>query len=250
MSSAELTPPNTARRDESLRYAARQARVVARLEAVVRAMEAERARRPGGGEPGADGDAHPSRLGRELAEILEEAERLAGDFDQHLRLSSSPTRWQAAGLRLHGRLERHQVLAAIQEAVVGVVGCEQMAVFEVDPARSLLTPISWFGIDERPFATVPLGSGLIGRTALDGRTFVRDGAGLGMGARPEEAQLTACIPLRLDREVLGVIALFRLPAHKDELEPADLELFEVLSTQAGPALRFATLREAALGARA
>ena len=48
--------------------------------------------------------------------------------------------------------------------------------------------------------------------------------------------VTACIPLNVDGEITGIIVLFRLLSHKVALEPADIELLEVLSQHVGTAL--------------
>jgi hypothetical protein len=48
--------------------------------------------------------------------------------------------------------------------------------------------------------------------------------------------LTAAVPLRIDGQATGVIAVFRLLEQKAGLDPTDLELFDVLSRQAAMAL--------------
>ena len=58
-----------------------------------------------------------------------------------------------------------------------------------------------------------------------------------------EEDLTACIPLRVGHEVLGVVVVFRLLGHKPVLGDNDQALFELISSHAGLALHLRTPRE-------
>ncbi len=147
--------------------------------------------------------------------------------------------------RLHGTLERKEVVASIEEIVSSLVGSEEPAIFEVDPGGSTLRLAASLGIDPEPFRTVAFGTGLVGRTAETGEAYVI-GRSEPSAARPEEAHLTACIPLALGGRVVGAIAIFRmLPQKTSGLEPLDYELFELLGTHAATALYCSGLREAA-----
>ena len=93
-----------------------------------------------------------------------------------------------------------------------------------------------------------MGSGLIGRAAASGETFL---AGRDDGDRsPREEHLTACIPLRVGDRATGAIAIFRLlPQKVDGLGVLDHELFDLLASQAGVAL-YATALHASSAAEA
>ncbi len=56
------------------------------------------------------------------------------------------------------------------------------------------------------------------------------------GPAERDGGLTAAVPLKIDRQVTGVIAIFRLLEQKPGLDPTDHELFDVLSHQAAMAL--------------
>jgi GAF domain-containing protein len=62
-----------------------------------------------------------------------------------------------------------------------------------------------------------------------------------MATASGEPPVTACIPLSLDGQVTGVIAIFRLLSHKPALAAADKELFDLLASQAAVALYCARL---------
>jgi transcriptional regulator with GAF, ATPase, and Fis domain len=82
---------------------------------------------------------------------------------------------------------------------------------------------------------MPLHSSLIGRAVRSGRVYLA-GKENAAGATAEESSLTACIPLKLDDEVIGAIAIFQLLQHKSALEDLDYEMFDLLATHAATAL--------------
>jgi hypothetical protein len=141
-----------------------------------------------------------------------------------------------ATARIHTSLHHSDVLVAIQEIVTNLIGSEQLAVFEVDRGRASLRLCSAHGVDRAALEGVRFGVGLIGGCAKSGRSFTTGQppvtAPLGI-----ETELTACIPLVLNGSVTGVVAIFRLLAHKQRLAPIDYELFSLLATQASIALR-------------
>jgi K+-sensing histidine kinase KdpD len=140
-----------------------------------------------------------------------------------------------ASYRLHGTLDREEVIAAIQEIIANLVGSEEAALFEVDPDKQTLELVASFGVDREQCPSIALGSGLIGLTARTGEILVVDSSQLS-GATGLESRLTACVPLKLDDKVTGVIAIFGLLPQKGGIEDLDRELFDLLATQAAFAL--------------
>jgi hypothetical protein len=80
-----------------------------------------------------------------------------------------------------------------------------------------------------------LHSSLIGRAVQTGKVYLAAKEETA-GAAAEESNLTTCIPLRLDDEVIGAIAIFQLLQHKPALEELDYEMFDLLATHAATAL--------------
>ena len=58
---------------------------------------------------------------------------------------------------------------------------------------------------------------------------------------PQETNLTACIPLKLDREIIGVIVILGLLPQKIGLEWADFELLKYLETHGAVAAKLQNL---------
>ncbi|HET6900542.1 MAG TPA: GAF domain-containing protein [Vicinamibacteria bacterium] len=140
-----------------------------------------------------------------------------------------------ASYRLHGTLDRGEVISAVQEIIANLIGSEEAALFEIDPDTKTLELVASFGVDRDQCPPIPVGSGLIGLTARTGEILVVDPS-QASGATGLESRLTACIPLKLDGTVTGVIAIFGLLPQKGGIEDLDRELFDLLATQAAFAL--------------
>jgi nitrate/nitrite-specific signal transduction histidine kinase len=181
-----------------------------------------------------------AQLESNLERARSEGERFAEQYRELESQNANLANLYVASYRLHGTLERSEVLSTIQEIVTNLVGCEEIAVFEADANGAALQLVASTGIDPAVYREVRVGSGLIGRCAQTGETFVasdREPA----ARSEEEALLTACVPLRLNDRVSGAIALFRLLPQKTGIEPLDRELFDLLATHAATALHCATL---------
>jgi putative methionine-R-sulfoxide reductase with GAF domain len=142
---------------------------------------------------------------------------------------------------LHSSVGRDDVLEAIRDVVINLIGSDQVAIFERRRGTDVLLLAPWVGLQPLDYALIRLGGGVIGQAAARGELYVADEAEGGADSR-DEPRLTACVPLRIDDEVIGLIAIFRLLPHKTGLEPLDLDLLRLLATHAGTALYRAQLR--------
>jgi hypothetical protein len=221
-------------------YAEHQAELVAKLEVVVASLDQERAQLEAEVKSLRaviqSRESDRSRLSAQVAEIVEENKRLSAEYVQVEHQSSSLANLYAASFRLHDSLDRAEVLTAIQEIVISIIGCEEQAILALDETAGTLGRIASFGLAEDRLQSVPLGSGVIGRTAATGEAYIRDDNPDEAVTDPGEAGLTACIPLKVGDKVTGVIALFTLLSHKPGIEDVDRELFELLGTQAATTL--------------
>jgi hypothetical protein len=124
--------------------------------------------------------------------------------------------------------DREQVLDAIEEIVVNMIGSEEVAIFEADQPERRMRIARVRGIDVRhprfSLASAPV------RQVLAG----------GNQVLPAGRELTAVVPLRIATTVYGAVAVFRLLAQKPSLDPTDRELMELLSLQGAIALFSAT----------
>jgi hypothetical protein len=175
------------------------------------------------------------QLESQLERVRKETERDSARYAEIEQQNSNLANLYVASYRLHGTLDRKEVLAAIQEIIANLIGSEDAAIFEVDRERKALGFVAGFGVAPERCPEVALGSGIIGRAAETGEIYVA-GPGAAADAAAHESDLTACIPLCLDGTVTGAIAIFKLLPQKPGVEDIDRELFELLATHAATAL--------------
>ncbi len=186
----------------------------------------------------AEGRVEGERLRARLAEIEGEHRRLCDDFVAVEEQNSELAALYAALVRLHGTLDRSEVLDAIQEIVVNIVGSEELAVYELAPDGKELVLARSCGVDGSRRGRIRVGGGTVGRVAATGRAFLA-----GRGESPDDPDLTACIPLALGGRVTGAVAIYRLLGQKPLLSDADGRIFELLGTHAASALYLTGLHE-------
>lgn len=167
-------------------------------------------------------------LEQKVAAIEAEKLRFSEEYQRIERQNTNLANLYVTSYRLHSTLERGEVLSVILEILINLVGSEEVAIFEINEQQKMLELATSFGIDTDEHDGLPLGSGVIGGVAETGKTFIGDGS--------EDASVTACVPMKVDGKVTGVITVFSLLPQKSELESMDMELFELLSTHAAVAL--------------
>ena len=178
------------------------------------------------------------RLKRSVIEAEQESAQFSDRYLEVERQSANLANLYVASYRLHGSVDLEEVLTAIQEIVANLIGSEELAVFDVDHEQEKLSLMFSHGIDAEHYRSMGFGDGQIGRTARTGLTYIADADGA-PGA--DEANLSACVPLKLDGEVNWLIALFRLLPQKEGFEEMDRELFDLLGNQSATALYCAVL---------
>jgi len=180
-----------------------------------------------------------ARRDNKVRVLEQETRRQLEQFVEVEMQNSNVANLYVASFRLHGTLERDQVLAAIREIVINLIGSEELLVYELDDRAKELVLVTQFGMESvlERWRRLKMGHGIVGKTAETGELFVAaDAPGGRAGAAPGEEHLQAAIPLVLDGRTTGVIAIFRLLGHKRGLEDVDRELFDLLARQAASAL--------------
>jgi nitrate/nitrite-specific signal transduction histidine kinase len=155
------------------------------------------------------------RLEKQLATIESSSRDLSRRYTEVEQQNSDLTNLYVASNRLHESLDRSEVLAAIQEIIINLVGSEELAVFELNEDGTALELAGSFGIEPKRFDKIPL---------TEGGTLLRG------------EKMAACVPLMLGDRTVGAVALFSLLPQKAGLERIDLDLLELLRAQAGLAL--------------
>jgi len=140
-----------------------------------------------------------------------------------------------ASARLHDVAARHEVLLAIHEIVINLIGSEEVGVLELSRDGRSLTLVSSMGIEASRYARIAVGEGIIGRVAATGVPYLT-GGGQAQAVSAEEPTLSACVPLKMFGRIVGVLVVFQLLRQKPELKEVDHRLLEIVSQQAAPAL--------------
>ena len=161
-------------------------------------------------------------------EIENERRRFAERYVEVEQQNTNLANLYVASYQLNGTLDRERVIAAMQEIIINLIGSEELGIWEVEENLDALSLVGSFGIDADRWAAIPIGRGMIGEVAETGDRFIAEA--------PNDWNLTACVPLKLDEKVVGVIGIFRLLQQKPGLEEIDYELFDLLGSHAASAL--------------
>jgi hypothetical protein len=168
-------------------------------------------------------------LKRELDDTRQRAEQNYARYAEAARQHADVMNLYVAAHRLHESLDRKDVLAAIQEIVINLIGSEELAVFELAEDGNALRLVDSFGIEPGRFNDMPLGEGPLADSIRGGRAYITEGSG-------EQGKLTACVPLMAGEKAVGLVAVFSLLPQKPQLQQVDHELFDVLRAHGGSAL--------------
>jgi regulator of replication initiation timing len=178
--------------------------------------------------------------GRQVRTLLEDVSRENQEsldrYQAVVAQNASLANLYVATYRLHGTVDKNEVLSGMQEVIANLIGCEEIAILEVEAGGALM-PIWTLGVEGRFDGLVPA-DGVLGTAAKSGQTVVVEpGAQTGPAALAVESGLSAAVPLTVDGHVIGVIALFRLlPQKFDGLTGLDKELLNLLATHGATAL--------------
>ena len=136
--------------------------------------------------------------------------------------------------KLFGTRGRKQVLESIHSIASTLTGSDEIAIFEVDPARTGLTLLAAAGIEAKDLRSIPMNVGLIGRAATSGEIYERF---FDLDATlPAERTLQACIPLKMDRTVIGLVAIFDSKGTSFLRDPLNRDWIRVFATHAAAAM--------------
>lgn len=138
----------------------------------------------------------------------------------------------AARMRLQNTVDQADTLEAIREIAGNLLGSEEIAVFKVDRKRSELWLYWSFGVNPNKHSILEVQREPNLKEALRGKTVFRSPQAK-QNLLSTDDPVNALIPIVVNGTVCAVIVLFRLFAHKPEIDAADLEICEVLSNCAG-----------------
>jgi nitrate/nitrite-specific signal transduction histidine kinase len=149
-----------------------------------------------------------------------------------------------AARQMHGSHEPRSVLGAVTEILLNFIGAKTFVVYLRDETEGVLRAVAAHGLPLEDLP--PLGPDSVpGRVARSGKPLLVDEL---VPADPEGPPCVA-IPLCLDDEGVGAIAVWAFLAHKTKLHDVDRALLDLISTHAARALEAARLAAGASDAR-
>jgi hypothetical protein len=138
-----------------------------------------------------------------------------------------------ASFQLHSTLKPPHVMQHIKELLAQLVGAERFAVYVLNDEGNLALPVGSEGIAETELGPIRVGEGAVGAVCANGVSQVRQGDPLGEGSL---ASPLAILPMLVDGQTVGVIAIVGLLEQKHAWVQVDQELFHLLGSHAATAL--------------
>ncbi|MBK7948667.1 MAG: GAF domain-containing protein [Deltaproteobacteria bacterium] len=191
--------------------------------------------------------ARGSELARHLIERLRSAEasnaRWAERHAETERCHDDLANLFVASDQLHATRDPDEVVAAICEIVINLVGAEIFVLHTFDPESERLIPLIGEGCSLGGLPELALGEGTIGQAVARGRVWIAP-SGSAEGTPAAAADPIVVVPLCVRGVPLGAIAIYKLLDQKPGLSELDHQLFDLLAQHASKALLVARLEEA------
>jgi uncharacterized protein (DUF3084 family) len=143
-----------------------------------------------------------------------------------------------ASNQLHSSLSPRGVTRRIKEVMAQLVGAERYCMYLANADGSELVPIASEGISGDKLAPVRVGNSRVAQVFRTGKAIVDEDADPSLGTLEDPP---AVLPLSVDEQVVGVIAIFATLSQKKHFETIDFELFKLLGQHAAAALVSASL---------
>ncbi|MFN7972229.1 MAG: GAF domain-containing protein [Acidobacteriota bacterium] len=174
------------------------------------------------------------------AEIEEENVDFARKYIEVEQQNNNLANLYIASYQLHASLQFDHVVRTVMEIIVNLIGADEFAIYLLRENKATLEVIASEGESGTLRRHVPVGVGIVGRVAESGSADI---------ANPEEieerlktGEPIAAIPLMIESQTIGVIAIKRLLTQKNKVfTDIDMELFSLLGGHAATALYSATL---------
>jgi hypothetical protein len=165
--------------------------------------------------------------------IQEEKEELIAQNHELEEQSSVFVNMTVTFQRLFATRNYVEVVGIVKEIMLNLIGAGEHEIRVLDKKRNCMVLITREG---KKYVESKEDARLISKTIEEGVLFVSDQTRL-----KEKRVPMACIPLKIDKEVLGIIVINQLLAQKDRFTQYDKEMFELLGTYAAGAIYFSKI---------
>jgi len=169
-------------------------------------------------------------------------EKVSDKFSsRHLEVESelaSLANLYVATSQIHASSNVRHVLRNIKELLAQLLGAARFGVYLASDDKMELVAVASEGQLVADIATLPVDDGPLGRAYSAGKLFYDTDNDVSKGSVERPA---AAIPLMIDGQPIGVIAIFGTLSQKTAFDDQDSELFRLLGAQAALALVSARL---------
>lgn len=168
-------------------------------------------------------------LDRRFQQVEAENKDFAQRYVEVEEQNESLANLYVASHRLHSTLDSSEVIECIKEILLNMIGSEDFGLFVIDDETGKLVRSGYEGetAGSPAKARVALGEGLEGVVAIVGEPYFPEA---------DDEGPCACVPLKINERVVGVIAIYSLLSHKKGLSELDHKLLELLAGHAASAL--------------
>jgi GAF domain-containing protein len=142
-------------------------------------------------------------------------------------------RLTTARKRLAESVNQEDAVEGLREIVANLLGCEEIGLFKVDPVSRAFSVCWSFGADLENYDLLKA-LGKAGRQQV-----MRGECHLAVEDRDRASGMAkgqAFVPIRVENQTIGVLAILRLLPQKAAFDAHDLELFKLLSEEAATPL--------------
>jgi len=141
----------------------------------------------------------------------------------------------AARKRLRECRDQKSACEVVREIVSNLLGCEEMALFEVNRRQQKLALIWSFGVEPRKLHLPQRLSDSALSAVLVGEACIAQVCGH-VGSAGDKDKASAFVPIHFAGQIAGVLALLRLLPQKTNLDELDRAVLAVISSEAGKPL--------------
>jgi len=141
-------------------------------------------------------------------------------------------RAEAARKRLRECKGQRNACEVVREIVSNLLGCEEMALFEVDRKQQKLALIWSFGVEPGKLHLPQRLSDSALSGVLGGAACIAQVCGH-VGSAGDQDKASAFVPIEFGGKTAGVLAILRLLPQKTNIDQMDKALLAVISSEAG-----------------
>jgi len=168
-------------------------------------------------------------LNARVADIEKKSQKFRRRYEDIEQYNMALSNVYIAANQLHSTLDFTAVVKMAEEILWNFVASPCFAIFLRDEKTSDLKLVGGQGIEGRfPSDLLHEPQGMIAKALSEGKAMFVEGA--------TSADPLACVPLRIEDRVVGLVTVYEIEKHKEGLSDLDKELFELLANQTATAM--------------